>query len=69
MSSFNKQVGGDHYKNFAIQPAEFSFKNKLNWQQGEIIKYICRYKDKGKKQDLEKIKHIADMLIELHEWN
>ena len=25
------QIGGSHYKNFAIQPAEFITKNKLTW--------------------------------------
>jgi hypothetical protein len=62
------QISGDHYKNYAIQPAEFAFQNKLSWHQGEIIKYVVRYKDKGQKADLEKAKHLLEMLIEF-EYN
>ena len=58
------QIDGDHYKNFAIQPAEYSYKNKMNWHQGEIIKYITRYKLKNGRTDLEKARHLIDMLIE-----
>lgn len=64
----NKQIGGSHYKNFKIQPIEFIQKNNLSFIQGCIIKYICRYKDKNGLQDLEKIKHYVDLLIEL-EYN
>jgi hypothetical protein len=61
------QVGGNHYKNFKIQPIEFSIKNDLNFIQGDIVKRICRYNVSGGKgrQDLEKIKHEIDLLIYL----
>lgn len=41
-NSFKEQVGGDHYKNMAIQPAEFILKNDLAFCEGNVIKYICR---------------------------
>ncbi len=61
----NTQIGGDHYKNFQIQPIEFITKNKLSFLQGDIIKRICRYNLTGGKsiEDLEKIKHEVDLLI------
>ena len=59
------QVGGGHYKNMAIQPIEFTHKNNLNFCQGNIIKYITRYKNKNGKEDLEKVIHYAQLLIEL----
>jgi CRISPR/Cas system-associated protein Cas10 (large subunit of type III CRISPR-Cas system) len=61
------QVGGSHYKHFAIQPIEFSTKNKLGFIQGDIVKRICRYNLPGGKgiQDLQKIKHEVDCLIEI----
>jgi hypothetical protein len=59
------QVGGDHYKQFAIQPSEFIYKNKLNWYEANVVKYICRHKSKGGKLDLEKVKHYVDLLIEM----
>mgnify|MGYP003607807044 CR=1 FL=1 len=61
------QVGGSHYKQFAIQPIEFATKNKLGFIQGDVVKRICRYNLPGGKglQDLEKIKHEIDILIHL----
>jgi len=66
--ALNEQVGGDHYSKLAIQPVEYITKNKLTYLQGNVIKYITRYKDKGKPlEDLQKAKHYIDMLIELEE--
>lgn len=61
------QVGGNHYKQFAIQPTEFSTKNKLGFIQGCVVKRICRYNKPGGKglEDLLKIKHEIDTLIYL----
>lgn len=63
--ALDKQIGGDHYKNMAIQPIEFCFKNNLNVCQSKVVKYITRYKNKDGKKDLEKAKHIIDLLIEM----
>ena len=57
------QYGGSHYKNKAIQPIEYIFANKLGFAEGNIVKYITRWRDKGGVQDLEKIKHYCDLLI------
>ena len=57
------QVGGDHYKEMAIQPMEYSMANKLDACQHTIIKYVTRFRDKGGIQDLEKAKHCIDLLI------
>ena len=59
------QVGGDHYKKCKIQPVEYIHANGLDFFQGNIVKYITRFRDKGGKADLEKIKHYCDMLIEI----
>lgn len=62
------QVGGSHYKTKKIQPAEFSHANKLNGLEASIVKRITRWRDKPAEtrfQDLEKIKHEVDLLIEL----
>lgn len=65
ITPLDRQVGGDYYKNMAIQPLEFTHKNNLNFCQGSIIKYICRYKNKNGKEDLEKVIHYAELLIQL----
>lgn len=64
-SALGKEVGGNHYKNMAIQPIEFITKNGLGFCVGNIIKYVCRYKNKNGKEDLLKAKHYIDLLIEL----
>lgn len=66
-SPLNRQVGGSHYKNLAIQPVEFTTQNNLSFLQGCIIKRITRYNLPGGKglEDLNKIKHEVDLLIEL----
>ena len=64
MSAYNKQIGGSHYKDMTIQPSEFINKNNLPFAEGNAIKYICRHKHKGERQDLEKAKHYIDMILE-----
>ena len=64
MSAYKKQIGGNHYSKFKIQPSKFINDNKLLFAEGNAIKYICRHAHKGGKQDLEKAKHYIDMIIE-----
>ncbi len=59
-----KQVGGDHYKDMAIQPSEFIYRNELNWLQGNAIKYICRHNRKHGSQDIDKAIHYLELLKE-----
>ncbi len=59
-----EQIGGDHYKKYAIQPIDFITANKLEWCEGNIVKYVTRWKDKGGLQDLLKARHYLDLLIE-----
>lgn len=65
--ALDTQVGGNHYKNLAIQPVEYIFKNNLGYFEGCVIKYVTRWKDKGGVQDLLKAKHFLELLIELQE--
>lgn len=64
---FKVQVGGDHYKRFAIQPLEYIEKNKLPFADGCIIKYVTRWRFKNGIEDLRKAKHFIDLLISLEE--
>lgn len=63
-SANDRQVGGDHYTKLAIQPMQYSMANKLDACQHTIVKYVTRFRDKGGIQDLEKAKHVIDLLIE-----
>lgn len=64
MGALDKQVGGDHYKKYKIQPAEFIAENQIGWHVGNCIKYAVRHQDKNGKQDLEKAIHYLQMEIE-----
>lgn len=59
----DRQVGGKHYTRFTIQPLEFIHKNRLNFMQGNIIKYTVRYPFKNGVEDLEKARDYLDKLI------
>jgi hypothetical protein len=64
MKTLDKQIKGDHYKRFIIQPAEFINVNNLAYAEGNVIKYVCRHKYKGKREDIEKAIHYLEMIIE-----
>ena len=64
MSAYKKQIGGNHYRKYKVQPSQFVTENKLLYPEGCVIKYVIRHQDKGGKQDLEKAKHMIDMIIE-----
>lgn len=64
MKATEVQEGGNHYKGYEIQPIDFIHKNGLDFIQGNVIKYLLRYKEKNGLQDLKKAKHYIDLLIE-----
>jgi hypothetical protein len=57
------QVGGNHYKNMAIQPIEYIMQNNLGYCEANIVKYVSRWKDKNGLEDLKKARHYIDILI------
>ncbi len=60
----DRQVGGSHYKNYAIEPSFYILKNNIGWLEGNAIKYLTRWKDKGGREDLLKAKHYVELLLE-----
>lgn len=62
-----RQVGGDHYKSNAIQPWTYIIANELGYLEGNIVKYITRWRDKGGLQDIDKVIHYAEKLKEVEE--
>lgn len=67
-SALDIQIGGDHYKDLAIQPVQYILANEVPFVEGCVIKYVTRWRDKGGVKDLEKAKHFIELLIE-HEEN
>ena len=64
MNPYTTQIGGSHYKGFAIQPAHFAEANGLSFLEGCAIKRLCRHSRGGKgRQDLEKAIHEIQLLI------
>jgi hypothetical protein len=59
------QIGGNHYKAKSIQPWDYIAANQLGYFEGNIIKYVSRWKDKGGVNDLRKARHYLDKLIEM----
>ena len=64
-SALNVQVGGEHYKKLAIQPVEYIHANGIGYFEGNVIKYVTRWRNKGGIADLLKARHYIDLLIEL----
>ena len=62
-----QQVGGAHYATKAIQPWDFIIANNLGYLEGNIVKYVSRWKDKGGVQDLKKAQHYLQKLIEVND--
>lgn len=65
----NKQVGGSHYVRCSLQPWEVIERNELDFWEGNVIKYVLRYRHKDGLQDLLKAKHYLEYLINREEKN
>lgn len=59
-----EQIGGKHYESMAIQPWEIIEKNGLDFWEGNVVKYVLRYKDKNGAEDLRKALHYLTYLID-----
>lgn len=58
------QVGGDHYLSLPAQPIDFILANGLGFCEGNVVKYVSRWKAKGGVQDLLKARQYLNFLIE-----
>ena len=60
-SSLDKQIGGSHYKNAKIEPIQLIVAHKLDFIDGNIVKYAVRKKDyESQREKYEKIKHYCE---------
>ena len=65
-SALEEQSGGNHYLDNAIQPIEYIVANKLNFIDGNIVKYATRKKDNETDEErYDKIIHYAKLGKEL----
>ena len=56
----------NHYLKSGIQPLEYIIANDLSFIEGNIIKYVTRYKHKDGVEDLLKAQEYLRLLIEKH---
>ena len=56
-------VEPNHYKKFQIEPFDFIHENRLGFAEGNVIKYICRWREKNGIEDLEKAMRYIQLLI------
>jgi len=63
-TALNKQEGGNHYKNMKIQPIEFITANNLGFIEGNVVKYICRHEAKNGAEDIKKVIHYCELLLQ-----
>lgn len=64
-NALDKQVAGNHYKDLPIQPVEYIHANAMGYLEGNVVKYVSRWRKKNGLADLEKAKHYIELLIEL----
>jgi hypothetical protein len=69
LNALDKQVAGNHYKDMQIQPIEYIHANAMGYMEGNVVKYISRWRKKNGMADLEKAKHYIELLIELENRN
>lgn len=65
MRALDKQINGNHYKSMKIQPVEYITANNLSFIEGNIIKYVSRYREKNGMEDIRKAHHMLELLAEL----
>lgn len=61
----DRQVAGDHYKTGGKQHWDMVAEFELDYFQGQITKYLFRWRKKNGIEDLEKARHYLDKYIEL----
>lgn len=64
-SALDKQVAGGHYKDLKIQPVEYIVANNLSFLEGNIVKYTTRHRMKGGAEDIKKVIHYCELILEL----
>lgn len=63
----SRQVGGKHYGLTDYQHWDFVADFNLDYFQGQVTKYIIRWKEKNGLEDLLKARHFLDKYIELEQ--
>ena len=57
------RISPEHYSKFKIEPFDFIHENGLGFAEGNVIKYVCRWREKNGVEDLEKAVRYLQLLI------
>ena len=58
-------IGPGHYKDKPMQVWDYVVANNLGYLEGNVVKYISRWRQKGGVENLRKAKHYIEKLIEV----
>jgi len=61
----NNKISPDYYQKGKIEVTDFITDQNMTFVEGNVVKYVCRYKDKSGIQDLRKARWYLDKLIEI----
>ena len=64
LQSTEDSINPNHYTSFTIAPNEYITANELEWEVGNVVKYVSRYHLKNGKEDLLKAIKYIELLIE-----
>ena len=59
-----KQIGGNHYAKYKIQSFDIIDEYKLNYYEGNVLKYLLRHKEKEGAKDIKKAIHYLEVILE-----
>jgi hypothetical protein len=62
--TLDKQEGGNHYRNFPIQPIKYIVANGIGFLAGNVVKYVTRYRAKNGAEDILKAIHYLELILE-----
>ena len=62
-------INPSHYKQGSIETIEYILDQKMNYLEGNVVKYISRYKKKNGLEDLHKAKWYIERLIKEYNEN
>ena len=60
-------IVGNHYKRIGIEPWAIIDANNLDYYEGNVLKYLLRWRVKNGVKDLQKAKHYLEKLISIHD--
>jgi len=64
MTPTKDNIDPDHYKQGKIEVIDFILDQKFTYLEGNVVKYVSRYKFKNGLEDLKKARWYIDKIIE-----